>query len=570
MDLLDRFRAAVARHPDREAVVAPDGTTVTFDELHTRVRRLSGALVAAGVAPGDRVGVCLARGPGLLTALLGVWSAGGAYVPLDPAYPRARLDLMAADAGLAVVIADDPWPNGIRTVRPSPAGDVRTGRPEVVVPPGAPAYLIYTSGSTGAPKGVSVSRAAVAHLVDALTAAGAYPAEPARVAWNASVSFDASVQQWVRVCRGDTVLTLTEELRGDPAALADFLVAARATDLDCTPSHWSVLRERVGAAAERLPGGLRLFVGGEAIPAEMWRDLAGDGAIRALNLYGPTEAAVDSTVAVVDGAEPHLGPPLPGVGAYVLDDRLRPAGEGELYLAGPGLAHGYHGRAGLTAARFLPDPAGPPGARMYRTGDRVRWRADGSLTYLGRVDHQVKVNGFRVELGEIEATLAAHPAVAAAVVALREHPARGRSLAAYWVPAAGAPADPAPLRAHLREQLPEHLAALPLTPLDALPLGVGGKVDRDRLPDPVESADGDLPAGDLEVSIARAWEQVLGRERVLATDDFFALGGHSLVALRVVADLKKRHGVVIRTRTVYEYPRLRDLASFVARSQRAG
>ncbi|MEY9862098.1 amino acid adenylation domain-containing protein [Catenulispora sp. GAS73] len=569
-DLRERFEKGAAAHPERDAVVAPDGTVVAFGVLAERVRALAGALADAGVRVGDTVGVCLDRGPVLPAVLLAAWSVGAAYAPLDPAYPQARLDFMAEDAGIAAVVCADRgrrWPDGVRVLTPDAAAD---GAHEAVsVPADTPAYVIYTSGSTGEPKGVVVSRASVAHLVDGLEECGAYGAEPARVGWNASVNFDASVQQWARICRGDTLLTITEELRSDPAALAGYLLRERATDLDATPSHWSVLRDRLVEAAQELPQGLRLFLGGEAVPETMWQDLATSGSVRALNLYGPTECTVDATAGWIAGAEPHIGAALPSVAAYVLDDDLVPADEGELYVAGPGLASGYLRRPALTAERFVACPFGPPGARMYRTGDRVRRRADGTLAYLGRVDHQVKVNGLRVELGEVEAVLAGHPAVASAVVAVREHPRLGRSLAAYWVPAPGFDTDPEPLRTHLRDRLPEHLAGMPLTALDALPLGVGGKVDRSALPEPAEQRTTDTgedptPTGDLEVSIAAAWREVLGRDEVLATDDFFVLGGHSLVALRVVADLKKRHGVVIRTRMVYENPRLRDLARAVA------
>ncbi|MFJ9770762.1 amino acid adenylation domain-containing protein [Kitasatospora sp. NPDC101157] len=587
-DLLERFREAAARHPERDAVVAADGTVLGFGALAGRVRELAAVLGGAGIRAGEYVGVAADRGPELVVALLAVWQAGAAYVPLDPAHPRARLAAVTEDTGLRVVIDPDAgraasWPGGVRVLTPGTAGPLGAGTDandandatDAPPPAGAPAYVIHTSGSTGRPKGVVVSRDAVAHLVAALERSGAYPDRPARVAWNASLSFDASVQQWARICRGDTLLLLTESLRADPAALAAHLLRLRATDLDATPSHWSLLAEPVSGAAGGLPDGLRLFLGGEAVPAPMWRDLADLGArsvVRALNLYGPTECTVDATAGPIDGTEPHIGRPLPGVGAHVLDDRLDPADEGELYLTGPGLALGYLRRPALTAERFCASPFGPPGTRMYRTGDRVRRRADGALDYLGRVDQQVKLNGFRIELGEIEAVLTEHPAVAAAVVALREHPAAGRSLAAYWVPAPEAGADPEPLRRHLAERLPAHLTRLSLTVLETLPLGPSGKVDRAALPAPAEQAAAEpsgededaAPTGELETLIAVAWQDVLGRERVLATDDFFALGGHSLVALRVVADLRKQRGTVIPTRLVYQNPRLRDLARAIA------
>ncbi|KLJ01287.1 amino acid adenylation protein [Streptomyces sp. KE1] len=573
-DPLLRFRRAVTAHPDRTALTTPAGQRLTFTELDVRAGLLASALAAAGAGPGAAVGVSLRRGPDLVTALLAVWRVGAAYVPLDPAHPAERLDHMVADAAVSVVVADEgghDWAGQVRVV--APGAEAACPVAEEVVPPGAPAYVIYTSGSTGRPKGVTVTRGGVAHLMRSLEESGIYADTPGRVAWNASVSFDASVQQWVRVCRGDGLLLLSDELRAEPEALGAYLAEHGATDLDTTPAHWTALRDPVVAVAAALPDRpLRLFIGGEAIGPAMWADLAdlaGRGLVRAVNLYGPTECTVDATAGWVEGDGPHIGSPLPGVGAYVLDDALRPSDEGELYLTGPGLAQGYRDRPAPTAERFVAAPFGPPGTRMYRTGDLARWRADGALEYLGRVDHQVKVNGFRVELGEIEAALTDERQVAAAVVTVRRD-AAGATLAGYVVPRAGTTLDLPQLRERLAARLPAYM--LPsLTGLPELPRAVGGKVDRSALPEPTDAAgsarvtagadSGDaLPEGEFETTVAEAWEEVLGRPRVLATDDFFALGGHSLMALRVVANLKRRLGVVIPTKLVYRHPVLRDLA----------
>jgi amino acid adenylation domain-containing protein len=571
-DLLTRFRDAVRRDPQRTAVRDTAGA-LSFAALDRRTAALAEELRRSGIGRGDRVGVCLPRGTDLLVALLAVWRAGAAYVPLDPAYPADRLAFMADDAGLgALVTASRPaWlPAGVPAIAPAGA-DPAPAAPAFVdteVTGLDPAYLIYTSGSTGRPKGVLVPRGAVAALVTALERAGMYAAAPRVVAWNASASFDASVQQWARVCRGDSIVVLAPEHRTEPERLAAWLTECAVTDLDLTPSHWELLREKL-LTAERP---LRLFIGGEPIREPVWReiaDAAAAGRLDAVNVYGPTESTVDATATWIAGpGGPHIGTALTGVDTHVLDERLRPvpAGEpGELYLSGTRLALGYLGRPALTAQRFLPAVTGAPGARMYRTGDRVRRQADGVLEFLGRTDGQVKLRGYRVEPGEIEAALRACAGVSAAAVVLRELPGRGTQLVGYHVSTVPAAA----LRAALAETLPEYMLPGDLVPLAALPLTENGKLDRAALPDPAAPDAGTTDAGDgaelgaVAQVIAEVWAEVLGRDRVGADDDFFALGGHSLVALRAVARLKRTFGVAISTRDVYRHPRLSELARHV-------
>ncbi|UOX91001.1 non-ribosomal peptide synthetase [Amycolatopsis sp. FBCC-B4732] len=541
--LLPRFRDAVRRAPERIAVRDTD-SALTFAELDRRSAALAGALRAHGVGRGDRVGVALGRGTDLVVALLAVWRTGAAYVPLDPAYPADRLAFMAGDAAIrALVSATTPgWlPADAVVVAPGAEGPAAA---DTAVSDFDPAYVIYTSGSTGRPKGVPAHHGAVAALVAALEQAGMYAAGPRVVAWNASVSFDASVQQWARVCRGDTVVVLDDAHRTDPAALAAWLDDCGVTDLDLTPSHWTALREHL------LDRPLRLFVGGEPIPEPMWRELAASR-LEALNLYGPTESTVDATATWVTGPAPHIGVPLAGIRAHVLDAALRPAPSGELYLSGPRLSAGYLGRAGLTAERFLPDPFGLPGTRLYRTGDEVRWTGGGTLEFTGRLDRQVKLRGYRIELGEIEAVLCEAPGVTAAAVVLRDD-----RLIAYHVGGG----DP---RATAAEKLPEHMVPAAFVRLETLPRTPNGKLDTAALPEP-EADGGPAPSGPVEELIADVWAEVLGRDGVGADDDFFALGGHSLVALRVVARLKKNFGVPVSTKDVYRHPRLADLAKHVS------
>ncbi|WP_030677526.1 non-ribosomal peptide synthetase [Streptomyces sp. NRRL B-1347] len=582
-----RFLRTADRMPDRPAV--RDGQRcLTFGELADRSARLAAVLAGHGVRRGTLVGVRLPRSVDLVVALLAVWRAGGAYVPLDPGYPAERLAHMTQDADLRLVVTDrpDPTPHpGVRPVtvdeRPQGPGEDAADRlPEPTPTADDPAYVIYTSGSTGRPKGVVVSRGGVAHLIAALEHGGLYADAPRTVGWNASVSFDASVQQWARVCRGDTLVLIDDRLRSEPAAFAAYVREHAVTDLDVTPSHWQVLRDLLLEGPVGTP--LRLFVGGEPIPVSLWRDLAlaaERGLVEAVNVYGPTETTVDATAAWITGDRPHLGLPLRGVRAQVLDGLLRPVPdgtEGELFLSGAGVAQAYRRRPALTAERFLPDPAAaaPPGSRMYRTGDRVRRHADGTLDYLGRTDRQVKLHGFRIEPGEIETVLADHPDVAAAAVTA--DPARG--LAAYCTLGPGPATADAPeqtaarLLRHLAATLPPYLVPSRLTVLPDMPLTANGKLDYPALSAAADRArearptdeDGHLePTGPVEPLIARTWAEVLGRDRVRADDDFFVLGGHSLMALKVIAGLKRSLGVVISTRAVYQHPQLRELARHV-------
>ncbi|MFK8907880.1 non-ribosomal peptide synthetase [Streptomyces sp. YS-3] len=568
-DLVARFLATAAAVPDRIAIHAPDAS-LTFAELSARTARLAGRLRALGVGPGDRVGISARRGVHWAVAPLAVWRAGAAYVPLDPAYPDDRLALTAADARLRAVVSDTgalPWADGLPVLGPDTADAADTAGEDRFEDPAAgaldAAYVIHTSGSTGRPKGVEVTRGAVSALVAGLEERGVHPAGHRVVGWNASLSFDASVQQWVRVCRGDTLVLLSDDDRTDPARLAALLDEHAVTEMDFTPSHWQLVGSRLAGR------GLRLLLGGEPIPERMWRSLA-DGE-DAWNLYGPTECTVDATATPISGPVPHLGHALAHVRAHVLDETLAPAGTGELYLAGPAVAVGYAGRPGPTAERFVADPFAADGSRMYRTGDRVRHRPDGTLEFLGRMDRQIKVRGFRVEPGEVEDRLREHPEVTAAVVAPRTGPDGDALLAAYCVTATDTAVSDDELRAHCAATLPGHLVPSAFVRLRALPLTPGGKVDTAALPEVtvVATAAGRAPEGELEQLIAEVWAEVLGRGSVHADENFFALGGHSLVALRVVSRLKRATGIVLPTKDVYRFPRLSDLARH-AESVRAG
>ncbi|MFJ2767108.1 amino acid adenylation domain-containing protein [Streptomyces sp. NPDC087300] len=587
-DLLSRFHRGAARHPGRIAVATPT-ERLTYAQLAVRVNELATALRRAGVTPGSAVAVCLPRRPDLVAALLAVWQVGAAQVPLDPAHPAGRLRLLVEDSGArAVVVAGghvdpDAWPPRARVLEidididididislSSEATPYGTAGPRTTsiasVPWSAPAYILPTSGTTGRPRGVTVTRRNVAHLVRALEESGVYPPEPARVAWNAGPGFDASVQQWVRVCRGDTLILPTDELRAEPGLFTDFLRAQGATDLDATPSHWAVLRPYLPTGDGADGPALRLFLGGEPVPPAMWADLtelSRQGRVSAVNLYGPTECTVDATAARVTGAGPHIGSALPGVRTLVLDDRLRPVREGEageLYLAGAGVAQGYAGLPGATAARFVADPLGPAGGRMYRTGDRVRPLSGGVFAYLGRTDDQVKVRGHRIEPAEIEAVVGRHPAVTRAVVTTRRDPYGDRRLLAYVTATPPAPHGLSDtLRAHCAARLPEAMVPSAFVVLDAFPLTPNGKTDRSALPAPAPEVTtpgtpSHAPRTARERTLRALFAELLDAPRIGADTGFFAAGGHSLLAMRLVGRVRADLGAELTVRDVFEAP----------------
>ncbi|MDG4857634.1 amino acid adenylation domain-containing protein [Streptomyces sp. T-3] len=569
-DLLQRFSATAALHPGRTAISVPSGS-IDFRALHDRVDQVAQTLRASGVSPGSAVAICLPRCADLVAAMLAVWRVGAAYVPLDPSCPVDRLRFLVRDSGARVLLRaggntrGNTWaaPENVTVIDLDGGPRRRRGDPaEVPVPDHSPAYVMHTSGTTGRPKGVAVTRRNVAHLVQALERADIYPSRPSRVMWIAGLGFDASLQQWIRVCRGDTLVLPTDELRADPASLAEFLREQRVTDVDATPSHWELLGPYVLA---HLPdsGPLRLFLGGEPVPAAMWAqlvELSGQALVDTVNLYGPTECTVDATAARVAGPIPHIGRPLPGTRAQVLDARLRPVEEGavgELHLSGAGVALGYVGRPGLTAERFVADPSGRPGARMYRTGDVVRILADGALQYVGRTDDQVKLHGHRLEPGEIEGVLEEHPAVTRAVVMVREDRPGDRRLAAYVSLAGTAPGfDPVALRRHCAARLPAPTVPSAFVAVEDFPLTATGKTDKSALPAPVhDGADGGrAPRSAPEQALCELFAEVLGVGRISADSNFFDLGGHSLLVMRLVGLIRAELGAGVTVRDVFEAP----------------
>ncbi|HEX6042688.1 non-ribosomal peptide synthase/polyketide synthase, partial [Longimicrobium sp.] len=567
----DLFAAQAGRTPEAAALVHR-GRTLSYAELDTRANRLAHDLRRRGVCPEVRVGVCLDRTPEMVVALLAVLKAGGAYVPLDPAYPRERLGYMIEDAEVPLVLTTtalaDRLPRGAEPVCLDAIRDrlafAAADAPESGVTAENLSHVIFTSGSTGRPKGVMIRHASAAVLLHWLREM-VTDAERSSVLGSTSINFDVSVAEiFGTLCWGGTLVLVENAL--DLPSVADQGIRYASM----VPTAAAELL-RTG----ELPDTLRtLFLGGEALPADLAHALhALPFPVRVGNLYGPTEDTTYSTFALVPkGADRVLvGRPVAGTRAYVLDEQLRPMPVGvvgELYLAGSGLSRGYAARPGLTAERFIPDPFGAPGTRMYRVMDRVRWTADGALEYFGRTDTQVKVRGFRIELGEIETVLRAHPALQDAAAVVREDAPGDRRLVAYVVARDGdAPTD-ADLRAHLKAHLPEYMVPREVVRLAALPLTPNGKVDRRALPAPgasVSDADGtyDAPRTVAEERLAAIFATLLRVRAVGRNDDFFSLGGHSLLATRVMARVRDAFGVELPLRALFEAPTVAALARAV-------
>ncbi|WP_051767620.1 hybrid non-ribosomal peptide synthetase/type I polyketide synthase [Amycolatopsis vancoresmycina] len=566
------FERQVARTPDELALVARDGR-YTYAELDARANRLARHLAGAGVGPEDRVALILPRTTDFVVAILGVLKAGAAYLPIDPAMPGDRVAAMLEDAAPAVVLTEldedvlaaDDWAL-------DQAGRVRP------LLPGHPAYLIYTSGSTGRPKAVVVEHRSVANLLHehrtTLMAPLAQRVRPVQVAITASFSFDTSWDELLWLLDGHTLHVISEEVRADADELVAYTVANRIDFLDVTPSYAKPLLA-AGLLDDPRHAPAILSLGGEAIDAALWSEVAAAPRTAAYNYYGPTECTVDTLAGRIDaGTTVSLGRPLANTRAYVLSPQLQPVPPGvpgELYLAGAVLARGYFGRPDLTAARFVADPFGEPGTRMYRTGDLVRWQAGGTLEYLGRTDDQVKIRGFRIEPGEIEAVLTGHPAVAQAAVIAREDRPGDPRLVAYVVPADGADVDSGELRTFTGRSLPDYMVPAAVVVLAEIPLNTNGKLDRKALPAPdfTGSAASRTPRTPEERVLADLFSGLLSVSPIGIDDDFFALGGHSLLATRLVTRIRSAFGADLPVRALFEAPTVAGLAALLSAAGRA-
>ncbi|MFH9072081.1 non-ribosomal peptide synthetase [Streptomyces alboflavus] len=585
-DVADRFAAVAAARPDAVAV-RHEGRSLTYGDLDRRTDSLARLLIARGAGPEQRVALLLPRSPDLVEAVIAVVKTGAAYVPLDPGHPADRLAWTLGDAAPALVLTttgtaagvpddipalylDDPAVTAERDRLPSGPVDAAPVRPDHA------AYLIYTSGSTGRPKGVVVTRRNLARLFDATR--DLCPSGPDDV-WTLfhSCAFDFSVWElWGALLHGGRLVVVPADVTRSAPDFLRLLHDEGVTVLNQTPSACYQLTEALTAGEGPRPAALRTIVfGGEALdPHRVTPWLTLPDAPRLLNMYGITETTVHVTAYELDaerareatarGTSP-VGRAVDDLRLYVLDSALRPVPPGvtgELYVAGGGLARGYRGQHGLTATRFVADPFGAPGARMYRSGDLVRWSADGQAQYLGRADRQVSLRGFRVETAEIEAVLCSRGGVPSAAVVLRDDLPTGPGLVAYTTGGASA----ADLRAVCAETLPAYMVPSAFVPVPALPLTPNGKLDTGALPLPEQAAapGGRAPRTDLERVLAEQFQTTLGCGAVGLDDDFFVLGGHSLLVTGLAGRIRAALGVRLSVRTLFELRTVGELAEHLA------
>jgi amino acid adenylation domain-containing protein len=577
--LAELFEAQVTKAPDAVAVVWGE-TVLSYGALNRRANRLAHYLRRQGVGADARVGVLLERGVDLIVTLVAIVKAGGAYVPLDPGYPAERLRYMLADADARVLVSRNGVAEvvtgaaGVTTIRLDEIGHALDEESEEGPASGVHAenlaYVVYTSGSTGTPKGVMISHAGVVQLVVETNYVHLAPGD--RVAQASNASFDAvTFEAWGALLNGAVLVGIDKDVVLSPTGLGRVLRQQRITTLYQTTALFNELTRQ----EPDLLGSVReVLFGGEAADAESVRRVLRRGKPgRLLHMYGPTETTAwcsyERVEAVAEEARTvPVGRPTRTQQLYVLDRHLEPAPvdvAGEAYAGGGGLARGYLGRPGLTAERFVPNPYSREyGGRMYQTGDRMRWRADGRLEFQQRLDFQVKIRGFRIELGEIEAALRAQAGVREAVVVAREDTPGQKRLVAYYTgsePETGAE----PLRAGLSRTLPEYMVPVAFVKLERVPLTPNGKLDRQALPAPEAEAFAmrgyEAPQTDTEQVLATIFAELLKLERVGRHDSFFELGGHSLLVMSLVAEIRRRFGCDIRLFTVFTAPTVCQIAA---------
>ncbi|WP_434740542.1 amino acid adenylation domain-containing protein [Micromonospora sp. SH-82] len=587
------FTRQVHARPDAVAVTH-EGRDTTYRQLDRRADALAHRLRRVGVGPEVPVAVCVERSVGAVVALLGVLKAGGAYVPLDPEHPDDRSAFVCSDSGATLLVTDqrDRTFGVERSILLDDHDHDHDGQdqdhldlggaaadavspPPVEVRPEHLAYVVYTSGSTGTPKGVMVEHGNVAALVGSTSARFGFGPDDVWTLF-ASLAFDVSVwEMWGALLHGARLVVVPNEVRRSPADFHALLAREGVTVVNLTPAAFRQLSRYEQDAAPAPVRTLRwLIFAGESLTPGMvgpWLRRHGDEQPALVNMYGITETTVHSTwrrITTADLVEPEaslIGRPLDRWTAVVLDPDghgVAPGEPGELHVGGAGVARGYVGRPDLTAARFVD---GPDGTRLYRSGDRALVRPDGELEYLGRLDHQVKLRGYRIEPGEIEARLRTHPGVHEAVVVLDRDGAAEPRLVAYVVPAGPAAPAPPDLRAHLGRTLPDYMLPAAYVVLDGLPLTANGKVDVSALPAVTGERPGlstplVAPSSPAQQRLAEIFAEVLGLDRVGLDDDFFELGGHSMLAVQVAALAQERWGMPVSLRSIFDASTVRSLA----------
>jgi len=574
------FEAQVAASPEATAIVFQQ-EPLTYAEVNKRANCIACFLQQAGVGSETLVGILMDRSPAMIVALLGVLKAGAAYVPLDPAYPQQRIAFMIEDSGMRFVLTqsrlleilagtdvqaicvDNDWR------RIEQAGEV----PIPTATSNSLAYLIYTSGSTGRPKGVQITHRAVVNFLESMRSEPGFTKSDVMLAVT-TLSFDIAVLELcMPLMVGARMVIASRETSLDAAQLAQLLSSSGATVMQATPAMWRMLIE----AGWMGNPGLKILSGGEALAP----DLAGQLLARCSslwNMYGPTETTIWSAIhRIANEKDPIvIGRPIANTQIHILDKCLNPVPigvPGELHIGGDGLARGYWNRPELTAERFIPDPfSETPGVRLYKTGDLARYLPDGTIECLGRVDHQVKIRGFRIELGEIETTLRQFPGVGDCVVIAREDAKNDKRLVGYFVPSRDPQPSVSDLRSHLRQRLPDYMIPSAFVALGAIPRTPNGKVDRAALPAP-DQARPELdtrfvaPRNEVETSVAEIWQRLLKVERVGRDDNFFDLGGHSLLMVQVHSALLKTLPTSLTILDLFRYPTVKSLAEFLSQGE---
>ncbi|TXK59351.1 nonribosomal peptide synthetase DhbF [Bacillus subtilis] len=581
VSLQDMFEKQAVLTPERIALMCDD-IQVNYRKLNEEANRLARLLIEKGIGPEQFVALALPRSPEMVASMLGVLKTGAAYLPLDPEFPADRISYMLEDAKPSCIITTEEiaasLPDNLavpelvldQAVTQEIIKRYSPENPDVSVSLDHPAYIIYTSGSTGRPKGVVVTQKSLSNFLLSMKEAFSLGEEDRLLAVT-TVAFDISaLELYLPLISGAQIVIAKKETIREPQALAQMIENFDINIMQATPTLWHAL---VTSEPEKLRG-LRVLVGGEALPSGLLQALQ-DLHCSVTNLYGPTETTIWSAAAFLEEGlkgVPPIGKPIWNTQVYVLDNGLHPVPPGvvgELYIAGTGLARGYFHRPDLTAERFVADPYGPPGTRMYRTGDQARWRADGSLDYIGRADHQIKIRGFRIELGEIDAVLANHPHIEQAAVVVREDQPGDKRLAAYVV--ADAAIDTAELRRYMGASLPDYMVPSAFVEMDELPLTPNGKLDRKALPAPdfSTSVSDRAPRTPQEEILCDLFAEVLGLARVGIDDSFFELGGHSLLAARLMSRIREVMGAELGIAKLFDEPTVAGLAAHLDLAQSA-